>query len=185
MAVTVGGDGLAGEKSTVKYNAECEGWGYVFQSDADDGPKSPDGAPSVSSPFLPYMYFFVFDISFSIHFNAKILIALLTDISTDKETPCPLQCAHGRDRQAAEQELENCHLTIKVCSRFLQRSHRSLERHQSPASTVTHLGDVFYLGGCWTLRQTSCSGTQQCLPSSEERSLLSLPIREIDIIWTC
>ena len=185
MAVTVGGGGLAGAKSTVKYNAECEGWGYVFQSHAADGPKSPDGAPSVSPPFPPYMYFFVFDSSFfpSTSTPKSWSPSSLTSPRIKKPRP---PAVSPWQRQASSRrgigELPSHHQSVlQILAKVSQKPWAA----SKPSLQCDTFGWCVLPWGCWTLRQTSCSGTQHCLQSSEERSLLSLPIREIDIIWTC
>lgn len=169
MAVTVGGGGLAGEKSTAKYNAEWEGRGYVFQSNAAHGPTCPDGAPSISSLFPPYM-FFVFVLTFR-----------SAPTSSPNPDPPPHWHLHRKrktpamspwQRQASGRrgigEMPSPHQNVLQILATVSQKPWAASR---PSLDCDTLGWCVLPWGCWTSHRTRCSGAHSNVYSPQRKGL--------------
>lgn len=182
MVVRVEGEGLAGEKSTLNQAIQCRvrGQGVCFQSNADDGPKRPDGAPSISS-LLSWFWCRLPSHSTSM---PKSWSLLLTNLSPDEETPTPCSgpMAETGKQPKGFGELPSPHQSVLQILAEVSQKPWAASR---PSLHCDTFGWCVLPWGCRTLRPTSCSGTKRCLQSSKERSLLSLPLRNIKIKWTC
>lgn len=149
------------------------------------------------SPFPPWMFHpFFFVLTFPFPPTEPIVIWQREEKSWSSSSeaspqikkptnPIPPAASPYRDRQAAGEEWEKCHLLIKDAPDSRWGLTESLERRAGPAYIVTHLGDVFYLGAAGRCEKPAARAHAATSTALWGKDLLSLSIRETDINYMC
>ena len=96
-----------------------------------------------------------------------------------------MQCTHGRDRQAAGEEWELCHLLIKGCSRFYWGPREAVSSFKA-WPRLWHIWVICSTLGLLDLAPDQLLGNTQLTSSFlSGKNLLSLSMHETDINCIC